>query len=204
MQNNLIAVRNGKIAFSTYFCKQNGFLTKYSLPTFIVHKETSGFHLNIPLRAEGLISTMNYKKEAKGYIADINVKPGAYMVSIGRHNATEYGYEDGEFTGLDIPVTPTDSFYVKSSEYGIESAATAASHIYTNVEDVYRAALNASINTYPTFLSGYISDIQDGIDKLNKLWDTKNKKQMIKMISELDNGSDDASAKFLGLMIHTE
>lgn len=202
MQNNLVVIRSGKIAFSPYFYKPNGFLMKFSLSTFLVNKDESGFHLNIPLRMEGLMATMNYKKGAKGYIDGI-VKPGGYIVSIGRHNTTEYIYEDSEFTGLELPVDYSDSFYVKSPDYGIESAATAACHVYTNVEDIYKAAMNASINTYPAFYTGYIYDIQQGIDKLNTLWKSGKEKEIKKQARKLDTGLDNTTAEYLGLTFHT-
>lgn len=197
MAANLVVIAGKEICFSNFIKKPNGLSTRIDLIHFL---DISRKRFIIPIRMDGMISLVNIKHDP--VFSDYKIDPGPLNISVHESCVNELCLMGSSINLLPIPHM-ADSYYVRSNDYQLESAATAASFIYRKPETVYREAFKATGENILPFFVGDIRTIEKKMDILLKLDDelmalekTGHKKKMEQKIKEMDKITGDFETFF--------
>jgi hypothetical protein len=165
MSTNLVIVCGDKICFSDFFKKQNGLLNRISLINFC---DIGKARFVIPLTLNSGICFPGTK---------IDPTHGDSLVEAGPLNLVIHNDCASETYMLDKKVNTTnlsrfgDSFYCRSNNYNAETAAVAASFIYTNSypQFIFHTVFKALGENCPPILVGSIRTISEKIEHFNSL-----------------------------------
>lgn len=164
MSGNLVVISGNKICFSDYIRKPNGLFSRIDLLKFI---DIVDKRFVIPIKQDGLIGLVNGLPDPKYGDTEIPAGPLA-LVYHSNCCFSETSHYNGKLRSRPV-MTGGNSWYVRSDEHCLESAATAAAIIYNQPDTIYKEAYKACGMNRPSFYTCRIKDLQEPIENLHKL-----------------------------------
>jgi len=165
MTTGLIVIRSGSIAFSQFIMKPNVMPTKIGWKDLI---NPANGTLAIPFGKDGTHMLNSFSTST--FLKDNKLSVGA----IGAVIKQPYGFAEELYNnGSALSVNPIsiayDSFYTRSSDWDIETAATAGYFVYDEIDKIYRAALKACNWKVMPFYTGRLLYIGMALKKIRDL-----------------------------------
>ena len=188
MANNLVVIVGPNICFSNFIRKENGLFNKCDLSTFISVVENS---FRIPINEYHMDSLLEDFKQITTF-STLPVKNGPMFIEIYENHFNEVRLFKNNPSCLAL-ATRRDSFYVRSDDGDLESAATAAAMIYKKPEIIYKEAMKAREVVCPIFYKANVFDLTRGVNKFHE-WDKE-------LVLNLENTSISESQRQVTAMI---
>jgi len=165
MNSNLVIVCGDKICFSDYFKKQNGLLNKIDLINFC---DIVNSRFIIPLNINNGTSFPGVKIDQ--VFSNTKIDSGPLSIVVHDECVSETFILDNKLNTTNI-ARFGDSFYCRSNNYNAETAAIAASFIYSckYPQFIYSKVFNALGESCPPILVGSVETISKKMEYFNSL-----------------------------------